>query len=282
MCTHTRMQAGVGMISSQLGGSSIMSLRWHTALENSVAQHFPTNDVINCMCHSTDNIYRWACGVRIDRSIGEGIQALTSHRAPASDPRNHSTNARASTLDPHPCVYARTHARAHTQVARHRPRPCQRRLLPDGHVLPHPTHCRVRLQRALHSPPRPAGLGYVPEQAPSCPHPCHGEVRGGMGGVREDGLAAQASELACVCVCVSEEGRRGGCCCTAAFITASDSPPGSPDFFTRPTSHNHFRARARAHTHTHPIPQGHQRRPCLRERLPRQPRLRPPPPPGAA
>lgn len=32
--------------------------RFHAALEQSVERHFPGNHCINCMCHSTENIYR--------------------------------------------------------------------------------------------------------------------------------------------------------------------------------------------------------------------------------
>lgn len=52
-------QAGVGMIGSVTGGGPALAARYHTALEDSVATHFPDNDAINCMCHSTENIYRW-------------------------------------------------------------------------------------------------------------------------------------------------------------------------------------------------------------------------------
>lgn len=52
-------QAGVGMVGSVTGGGSAVAARYHAALEASVAEHFPDNDAINCMCHSTENIYRW-------------------------------------------------------------------------------------------------------------------------------------------------------------------------------------------------------------------------------
>lgn len=52
-------QAGVGMVGSVTGGGPAIAARYHSALEDSVARHFPKNDVINCMCHSTENIYRW-------------------------------------------------------------------------------------------------------------------------------------------------------------------------------------------------------------------------------
>lgn len=52
-------QAGVGMVGSVTGGGPAVAARYHAALEDSVAEHFPANDAINCMCHSTENIYRW-------------------------------------------------------------------------------------------------------------------------------------------------------------------------------------------------------------------------------
>ena len=53
-------QAGVGLIGSVLGGGPAVSAKFHAALEKSVATHFPGNLMINCMCHTTENIYRWA------------------------------------------------------------------------------------------------------------------------------------------------------------------------------------------------------------------------------
>lgn len=37
-----------------------MSAEYHSALEASVERHFPGNNCINCMCHSTEDIYRLA------------------------------------------------------------------------------------------------------------------------------------------------------------------------------------------------------------------------------
>ncbi|MEW5300241.1 MAG: hypothetical protein WDW36_003183 [Sanguina aurantia] len=51
-------QAGVGLIGSASDGGAAMSKRFHMALEGSVAEHFPGNHAINCMCHSTENMYR--------------------------------------------------------------------------------------------------------------------------------------------------------------------------------------------------------------------------------
>lgn len=51
-------QAGVGLIGSALGGGPALAQQYHLALEQSIKKHFPNNDCINCMCHSTENFYR--------------------------------------------------------------------------------------------------------------------------------------------------------------------------------------------------------------------------------
>lgn len=43
-----------------MGGGAALSAMYQGALEASVAHHFVGNHVINCMCHSTENLYR--CG----------------------------------------------------------------------------------------------------------------------------------------------------------------------------------------------------------------------------
>jgi len=53
-------QAGVGLVGSALGGGPALSRTFHAALESSIAEHFPHNHAINCMCHSTENLYRMA------------------------------------------------------------------------------------------------------------------------------------------------------------------------------------------------------------------------------
>ena len=52
-------QAGVGMMGSRCGGGPLLAASFHAALEDSIASHFPGNHCINCMAHSTENIYRW-------------------------------------------------------------------------------------------------------------------------------------------------------------------------------------------------------------------------------
>jgi raffinose synthase len=53
-------QAGVGLVGSKWGGGPAAAARFHAALESSIASHFPGNHAINCMCHSTENLYRHA------------------------------------------------------------------------------------------------------------------------------------------------------------------------------------------------------------------------------
>jgi raffinose synthase len=52
-------QAGVGLVGSSIGGGPAAAATAHRALEDSIAAHFADNHAINCMCHSTENIYRW-------------------------------------------------------------------------------------------------------------------------------------------------------------------------------------------------------------------------------
>ena len=51
-------QAGVGLSGSTLGGGSAVAAAYHKALEKSVLANFASNQCINCMCHSTENLYR--------------------------------------------------------------------------------------------------------------------------------------------------------------------------------------------------------------------------------
>ena len=52
-------QAIVGTLGAGLGGGSELCRAMHGALNESVSRHFPDGSVINCMCHSTDNIYNF-------------------------------------------------------------------------------------------------------------------------------------------------------------------------------------------------------------------------------
>eukprot|EP00775_Hariotina_reticulata_P012148 gene12148-12286_t len=53
-------QAGVGLVGSCLGGGPAASRLFQAALEDSIAVHFPGNHAINCMCHSSENFYRFS------------------------------------------------------------------------------------------------------------------------------------------------------------------------------------------------------------------------------
>eukprot|EP00883_Tetradesmus_obliquus_P016561 jgi/Sobl393_1/9775/SZX78134.1 len=49
----------VGSAAGQPGGQALAAA-WHAALEASAGRHFPGNQLINCMCHNTNNLYRMA------------------------------------------------------------------------------------------------------------------------------------------------------------------------------------------------------------------------------
>ena len=53
------VQATVGLMGSKLGGGPAMTSTYHRSLESSVRAAFPGNHCINCMCHSTENLYRY-------------------------------------------------------------------------------------------------------------------------------------------------------------------------------------------------------------------------------
>ena len=53
------VQASVGLMGSQLGGGPHLTAQYHHSLEHSVQANFPGNHCINCMCHSTENLYRY-------------------------------------------------------------------------------------------------------------------------------------------------------------------------------------------------------------------------------
>jgi len=52
------VQGTVGLMGSKLGGGPDMTRKYHQSLERSVQAAFPGNHCINCMCHSTENLYR--------------------------------------------------------------------------------------------------------------------------------------------------------------------------------------------------------------------------------
>ena len=51
-------QAGAGLVGSALDGGPATARRHHEALEESVAAFLPGNHLTNCMCHSTENLFR--------------------------------------------------------------------------------------------------------------------------------------------------------------------------------------------------------------------------------
>lgn len=54
------VQSTVGLVGSRAGGGPALSAAYHASLEQSTRAHFPGNHLINCMCHSTEDLYRWA------------------------------------------------------------------------------------------------------------------------------------------------------------------------------------------------------------------------------
>ena len=52
-------QALVGTLGAGWGGGAELARAMHGALNESVERHFPDGSVINCMCHSTENIYHF-------------------------------------------------------------------------------------------------------------------------------------------------------------------------------------------------------------------------------
>ncbi|PSC71477.1 raffinose synthase [Micractinium conductrix] len=54
------VQSTVGLLGSgtSRGGGAALAAAYHASLEASAAQHFPGNQLINCMCHSSEDLYR--------------------------------------------------------------------------------------------------------------------------------------------------------------------------------------------------------------------------------
>jgi len=53
-------QAVVGGLGQGLGGGPALARDLHASLEASVVRNFPSNGLINCMCHSTENIFNFS------------------------------------------------------------------------------------------------------------------------------------------------------------------------------------------------------------------------------
>ncbi|BDA43643.1 probable galactinol-sucrose galactosyltransferase 2 [Coccomyxa sp. Obi] len=82
-------QSTLDMIGSSLGGGPALAAGYHAALEDSVAAHFPGNACINCMCHSTSDIYRMA-----DTAL-----ARSSDDFWPRDPASHTTHVAVNALN---------------------------------------------------------------------------------------------------------------------------------------------------------------------------------------
>lgn len=53
------VQSTIGLVGSGgAGGGPALAATWHASLEQSVKENFPGNHLINCMCHSTEDLYR--------------------------------------------------------------------------------------------------------------------------------------------------------------------------------------------------------------------------------
>ena len=53
-------QSGMGPMGNDAGGGPAIVNRHVQAMEASVAEHFEGNRCINCMCHSTENLYSYS------------------------------------------------------------------------------------------------------------------------------------------------------------------------------------------------------------------------------
>jgi hypothetical protein len=53
-CPHVQNQLELAGSASGQGGGQALAAAWHAALEASAGQHFPGNQLINCMCHNTN------------------------------------------------------------------------------------------------------------------------------------------------------------------------------------------------------------------------------------
>jgi raffinose synthase len=51
------VQSVIGYLGSGLGGGPATAAAYHASLEASTRRHFPGNHLINCMCHSTEDLY---------------------------------------------------------------------------------------------------------------------------------------------------------------------------------------------------------------------------------
>ena len=158
-------QAGIGLMGSKRGGGPAVAAAFHGALEDSIRTHFPGNHAINCMAHSTENIYR--CAGRRSRSAAAfgldlGVPLRTACRSfdcgcfdPAEMIRTDS-----------PAVCPDTMAgdsSAWPQVEGHSGCAGVGRLLPPGPRQQHAAHIGLRLPQPLPVAACAARLGHVPQ-----------------------------------------------------------------------------------------------------------------------
>ncbi|KAK9915311.1 hypothetical protein WJX75_007444 [Coccomyxa subellipsoidea] len=82
-------QSTLDMIGSSLGGGPALAAGYHAALEDSVATHFPGNACINCMCHSSSDLYR----------MSDTALARSSDDFWPRDPASHTTHVAVNALN---------------------------------------------------------------------------------------------------------------------------------------------------------------------------------------
>lgn len=51
------VQGMIGLAGSVVNGGPSLASVYHASLEQSAKTHFPGNHLINCMCHSTEDVY---------------------------------------------------------------------------------------------------------------------------------------------------------------------------------------------------------------------------------
>ena len=146
------VQSGVAAMGGGMGGGPELARRYTRALEASVAEHFPSNGCINCMCHSTESLYRYRTTAIARASDDFYPDRPESHTVP---PRSDATapyniDAPCATC-PHACACTCMHMHMHAHA-----RTAWVRAGPPG---------QRRVQLRLHRRDRVARLGHVPLEA---------------------------------------------------------------------------------------------------------------------
>ena len=62
------VQGVVGLAGTAAGGVAALAAAYHASLEASVAAHFPGNQCINCMCGSSEDLFRWVIITHVEMS----------------------------------------------------------------------------------------------------------------------------------------------------------------------------------------------------------------------